>query len=85
MTLAAIKLNGHGSSNTARHECLPKKSKVMQDYSYRSQNIATSWRNSVIKVNGRMYSNARLGFSFTCSKNFELKQFYTIIKIKALK
>ena len=58
MTLAANKLNGHGSSNTARHERLPKKSKVMQDYSYRSQTIATSWSNSVIKVSGQMHRDA---------------------------
>ena len=32
MTLAIDKLNGHGLSNTACHEHLPKKTKVMQYY-----------------------------------------------------
>ena len=32
LSLAINKLNGHGLSNTVCHECLPKKTKVMQYY-----------------------------------------------------
>ena len=30
MTLAIEKVNGHGLSNTACHECMPKKTKITQ-------------------------------------------------------
>ena len=58
MTLAIDKLNGCGLSNTALHECLPKKTKVTQyqlqkDY----QAVPMSQSISIIKVSGRMHSD----------------------------
>ena len=68
MTLDVDKLNGHGLSNTARHEHLPKKTKVTQyqlqkDY----QTVPTSWNISIVKGSGHVQNDAfkRLGFSFT--------------------
>ena len=68
MTLAINKLNGLGLSNSARHERLPKKTKIMRYWLQKYQAIVTSRCISVIKVSGRICSNAfknRLAFSFT--------------------
>ena len=59
MTLAIDKLNGYGLSNTACHERLPKKTKVMlywlqKDY----QAVPTSQNISIIKMRVRMHSDA---------------------------
>ena len=69
MTPVVDKLNGHGLSNTARHKRLPNKTKVTQYWLQKDyQAVPTSWNVSIIKVSGRMRSNAfkrRLGYCFT--------------------
>ena len=69
MTPAVDKLNGRGLSNTACCECLPNKAKVTQYWQQKDyQAVPTRWSVSMIKVSGRMRSNAfrtRLGFHFT--------------------
>ena len=59
MTPAIDKLNGHGLSNTARCERLPKKTKVMHYWLQKDyQAVQTSWNISIIKVSGRIRSGA---------------------------
>ena len=67
MTLAVNKLNGHGLSNSAHHERLPKKTKIMRYCLQNYLTILTSWSISVIKVSGQIHINAfknRLAFDF---------------------
>ena len=59
MTPAIDKLNGRGLSNTLCHERLLKKTKVMQYWLQKDyQTVPTSWNVSIIKVSGRMCSDA---------------------------
>ena len=62
MTLAVDIMDGRGHINTARHEWLPKKTKVAQYYTTRKTEP------SFIKVSGQLRSDALQGrptFSFT--------------------
>ena len=67
MTLAVYKMVGHGLINTAHHECLPKKTKVMVYY-IPTEGLPKKHSSSVIKVSEQIHSDAlkrRPAFSFT--------------------
>ena len=87
VTLAVDKMDGHGYINTARHEHLPKKTKVTQNYLQKDYPKDRAWLSAlVIKVSGQMRSDAfkrRLTFSFTVI-NFGLKQLSKCFFTKAL-
>ena len=68
MTLAIDKLNGHGLSNNACRERLPKKTKITRYYLQNYQAVATIQSILFIKVSGQICSDAfksRLAFGFT--------------------
>ena len=67
MTLAIDKMDERGHINTARHERLPKKTKVMWYY-VAAKGLLERWSISFIKVSGRIHNDAfkrRSAFSFT--------------------
>ena len=67
MTLAVDKLNGRGLSNSARRERFPKEMKITWYSLQKYQAIVTSRSILVIKVSGRICSDAfknRLVFGF---------------------
>ena len=68
MTPAVDKLNGHGISNTARPERLPKKTKVTQYWLQKDFQAVPASQNVSIIMSGQMHSDAfkrRLGFHYT--------------------
>ena len=56
MTLAVHKMDGHGHINTARRECLPKKTKVMR-YELQEDYRKDVALYLIIKVSGQMRSD----------------------------
>ena len=67
MTLVTDKMDGHDDFNIARHECLPKKTKMTRYY-VATKGLLERQSVSFIKVSGQMHSDKfkrKPAFSFT--------------------